>query len=113
MAAAMPGVGGLFCRRSVSLRVMRRRMSVVLGRRLGFRGRGPPLGIDGRLMMGVVRRHRVVGMIRRRRGMLRMIVRFGGLLRQRRRQQNAQRQREGAETTAAPARTHKVAHLIL
>jgi hypothetical protein len=45
--------------------------------------------------------------------MLRMIVRFGGLLRQRRRQQETQRQRERAATTAAPATPCKVTHLIL
>jgi beta-lactamase class D len=42
-----------------------------------------------------------------------MVVRFGRLLRQRRRQQKAQRQRERADSTAAPARTYKVTHLIL
>ena len=61
----------------------------------------------------VLRRHLVLGMIRWRHAMLRMVVRFGGLLRQRWRQQKAQRQRERTATTAAPATTHNVTHLIL
>lgn len=59
------------------------------------------------------RRHLVLGVIRRRRAMLRMVVRFGGLLRQRRRQQKTQLQRERAESTATPVTPYQVTHLIL
>jgi hypothetical protein len=61
----------------------------------------------------VLRRHLVLGMIRRGRTVLRMVVRFGRLLRLHRRQQKAQRQRERAKSTVAPARIYKVTHLIL
>src|SRR5215207_8904829 len=54
-------------------------------------------------------------MVLRRGAVLRMVVRFGRLLRHGGRQQQPQRDREPerAETTAAPARTNKVRHLVL